>query len=144
MIDQPTEKRNHSDQTTLYAKQYHFVPVTELGLHSSLDESASSLSAEVFRLQVLPRGVGGCGLRQMAVLYLEGTAGASYPGGPIIHDDLPDPVPVAIVEIHTTVCLMDLMEVDALYDAVEKAALKLADKELEQARKVIDRLTGRG
>jgi hypothetical protein len=145
MIDQPTEKRNHSEQALHYIDRYYSAPVTDLGLQREMEPSDGTLSAEVFRLEVLGKpGQFASNHRQLAVLYLEGTAGASYPNGPIYHDDLPEPIPVAIVEICNYVALTDIKDVAALYDAVEQAVTKLGDHELEQARKVIDRLTGRG
>lgn len=144
MIDQPTENRKHSDMAIAYANQYHFIPVTDLGLQPKMEPCSPSLSSEVFRLEILPTPQYGGSRLQTAVLYLEGTAGSSYPDGPIHHADLPEPLPVAIVSILTTVCLQDIMGVAGLYDAVESAAAKLTEKELEQARKTIDRLTGRG
>jgi hypothetical protein len=110
-----------------------------LGLVTRMEPSDGTLSKEVFRLEVIP-GIG----QQCVVLYLAGTASQHRPGDTMFALWAEEPTPVAMVRFQHAESVHTLTQSVGLRERVTVALDKAINQELDRARKVIDRLTGRG
>jgi hypothetical protein len=131
----------HDEAVKQLAKTITVLDAPSLGLQWAFPPSDGSLSAEVFRIEVIGAKPEYPSNRQMVVLYRVGVAGASAPNGTIHAQWEPEPIPVAIATFEFCVTTSQLLPIEGLADRVDIALRKQAQTEIDRAQKIIDNLT---
>jgi hypothetical protein len=122
------------------AKTITVLDAPSLGLEWKFPPSDGSLSAEVFRIEVIGNDPQP-NKRQMMILYRAGHAGSSVPNGPVLAQWESEPIPVAIATFEYCVPTSQLLPIEGLADRVDIALRKQAQAEIDRAQKIIDNLT---